>query len=78
MCRRAAVECTADLIADPRGALSEETRQRAAFEARLQARWGRGLDLADLVVWEAHETGSWVNDLLRPAAASCSTRRAIA
>ena len=50
MSRRAAVEITADLIADPREALGEEAWQRAAFEARLQARWGHGLDLAELVV----------------------------
>ena len=70
MCRRAAVEITADLFADPRGALSEEAGQQAAFEARLQATWGRGLDLADLVICQAYEAGSWVNDLLRPAAAA--------
>ena len=68
MCRRAAVERTADLIADPRRALCEEAGQIAGFEARLQARWGRGLDLADLVVWEAIATGRWLNDLLRPEA----------
>ena len=68
MCRRAAVGRTAGLIADPRGALCEEAGQMAGFEARLQARWGSGLDLADLVVWEVHAAGSWVNDLLRPAA----------
>ena len=69
MCRRAAAELTADLIADPRGALREEAGQLAAFEARLEARWGSALDLAELVVREAHEVGSWVNDLLRSAAA---------
>ena len=42
--RRAAEELTADAIADPRGALSDEAAQRAAFEARLEARWGRSLD----------------------------------
>ena len=68
MCRRAAVEETADLIADPRRALSEQAGQRAAFETRLDARWGRGLDLAELVVWEACEAGKWVDDLLRSAA----------
>ena len=68
MSSRAAVEITADLIADPRDALGEEAGQKAAFEARLQARWGHGLDLAELVVSQAHEAGRWVNDLLRPAA----------
>ena len=67
-CSRAAVEITADLIADPRGALGEKAGQGAAFQARLEARWGRGLDLADVAVWEAHAAGSWVLDLLRPAA----------
>ena len=65
---RAAEEIAADAIADPRVALSREAGQRAAFEARLEARWGRGLDLADVVVHYAFECGSWVNDLLRPAA----------
>ena len=68
MSRRAAVELTADLIADPRDALSEDTAQKAAFEARLQATWGHGLDLAELVVNQVHEAGSWVDGLLRPAA----------
>ena len=66
--RRAAEEFTADSIADPRDALSDEAAQRAAFEARLEARWGRSLDLADLVVHEAYEAGRWVNDLLGPTA----------
>lgn len=35
MSRRAAEEFTADAIADPRVALSEEATQRAAFEAGL-------------------------------------------
>ena len=47
MSRRAAEELTADMIADPRRVLSEQAGQRAAFEARLEARWGRGLDLAE-------------------------------
>ena len=46
--------------------LITEAGLRAAFEARLEARWGRGLDLAALVVHEAHESGRWVNDSLRP------------
>ena len=70
MCRRAAVEETAELIADPRRALIEEAGQWAAFEARLDARWGRGLDLAELVVREAYEAGRWVDDLLRSQAAA--------
>ena len=70
MSSRAAVELTANLIADPRDALSEDAAQKAAFEARLQATWGHGLDLAELVVNQAHAAGSWVNDLLRPAAAA--------
>ena len=68
MSHRAAQELTAAAIADPRGALSEESAQRAAFEARLEARWGRGLDLAELAIHEAFEAGRWVNDLLGPAA----------
>ena len=69
MHRRAAEELTADAIAQPRNLLSAEAGQRAAFEAPpLEARWGRGLDLADLVVHEAFESGRWANDLLRPAA----------
>ncbi len=68
MCSRAAEEFAAGLIADPRGVLSETAAQQAAFEARLEARWGRGLDLADLVVWDAFESGRWVNEILRPAA----------
>ena len=65
---RAAEEFAVGLMADPRGVLSETAGQQAAFEARLEARWGRGLDLADLVVWEAFESGRWVNQILRPAA----------
>ena len=68
MHRRAAEELTADAIAQPRRARSEEVAQQAAFEARLEARWGRGLDLADLVIHETYESGRWVNDLLGPAA----------
>ena len=58
------------MIVDPRGALGEEASQQAAFEARLHATWGNGLDLADLVVNEGFGAGSWVNDLLRPVAAT--------
>ena len=68
MRHRAAEEITAGVIADPRSALSELAGEQAGFEARLEARWGRGLDLADLVVWDAIESGSWVNELLQPAA----------
>ena len=67
---QAAEEIAAEAIADPRLVLSNEAGQRAAFEARLEARWGRGLDLADLVVHYAYESGKWVNDLLRPEAAA--------
>ena len=70
MSRRAAEELTADMIADPRRVLSEQAGQRAAFEARLEARWGRGLDLADLVIHEALESGMWVHGLVGPAAAA--------
>ena len=66
MFRRAAEESVASVIADPRSALSEQAGEQAGFEARLEARWGRGLDLADLVVWHAIESGTWVNGLLRP------------
>ena len=68
--RRAAEGITADMIADPRRVLSEEAGRRAAFEARLEARWGRSLDLADLVVHEAFESGMWVHGLAGPAAAA--------
>ena len=70
MHRRAAEEFVAGVIADPRSALSESAGQQAAFEAHLEARWGRGLDLADLVVLDAFESGRWVNELLRPAAST--------
>ena len=49
MHRRAAEELTSDAVAQPRRTLGEEAGLRAAFEARLEARWGHGLDLADLV-----------------------------
>lgn len=65
ICRRAADEITADAVARPRQAHAEYEGQMAAFESRLEARWGRGLDLADLVVDQAFEFGSWVNDRLR-------------
>ena len=68
--RRAAEEIAAGMIADPRLALAKEAGHRAAFEARLEARWGRGLDLADLFVQEAFEAGMWVRCLAGPAAAA--------
>ena len=75
MSRRAAEELTADVIADPRRVLSEQAGQRAAFEARLEARWGRGLDLADLVIHEALESGMWAHGLVGPAAAACQDHK---
>ena len=75
MHRRAAEELTADIIADPRRALSEQAGQRAAFEARLEARWGRGLDLADLAIHEALESGMWAHGLVGPAAAACQDHK---
>ncbi|MYB30353.1 MAG: hypothetical protein F4Y18_04880 [Cenarchaeum sp. SB0663_bin_5] len=73
--RRAAEELATALVVDPRRVLITETGLRAAFEARLEARWGRALDLADLMVHEAYESGKWVNDSLRPAAATGSTEK---
>ncbi len=75
MYRRAAEELTADMIADPRRVLIEQAAQRAAFEARLEARWGRSLDLADLVIHEALESGMWVHGLMGPAAAACQDHK---
>ena len=68
--RRAAEEIAAEMIADPRLLLAQEAGRRVAFEARLEARWGRGLDLADLTVHEAFESGMWVRRLAGPAAAA--------
>lgn len=73
--RRAAEEIVADMISDPRRVLSEEAGRRAAFEARLEARWGRGLDLVDLVVHEAFESGMWVRGLVGPVAAARQDER---
>ena len=70
MYRRAAEELAADAIAEPRRTHSDKAGQQAAFEARLEARWGRGLDLADLVVNEAFESGRWANDLMRSEASA--------
>ena len=75
MHRRAAEELTADAIAQPRRALGELAGQQAAFEARLEARWGRGLDLADLVVQEAFKSGWWANHLLGTATATRTTHK---
>ena len=70
MSLRAAEELAADAIAEPRRAHSESAAQQAAFEARLEAQWGRALDLAHLVVHEALESGKWANDLRGPTAAA--------
>ena len=72
---RAAEELAAAVVADPRRVLITEAELSAAFEARLGARWGRGLDLVDLVVHEAYESGRWVNDSLRPATATGPTEK---
>ena len=55
--------------------LGEQAGQRAAFEARLEARWGRGLDLADLVIHDALESGMWAHGLVGPAAAACQDHK---
>ncbi|MDE0516275.1 MAG: DUF5677 domain-containing protein [Acidimicrobiaceae bacterium] len=73
--RRAADELTAALVTDPRRVLITEAGLRAAFEARLEARWGRALDLADLMVHEAYASGKWVNESLRPAAVTGLTEK---
>ena len=70
MCRRAAGQYTADAVASPRRAHSGFAGQIAAFEARLEARWGDALDLADLVVDQAFGSGSWANELLGSLRAS--------
>ena len=75
MYRRAAEDLTADMIADPRRVLSAQAAQRAAFEARLEARWGPGLDVADLVIQEALESGMWAYSLAAPAAAACQNHK---
>ena len=75
MHRRAAEELTSDMIADPRRVLSAQAGQRAAFEARLEARWGRGLDLADLMIHEALESGMWAHGLAAPSAATNEDHR---
>lgn len=70
MYQRAAKEITAAAITDPQRALAEELGQRAAFEARLGARWGRALELYDLTLYQALEAGRWINRMHRPAAAA--------
>ena len=52
----------------PEAREAKKLHSEPRFEARLETRWGRALDLADLVVHEAYEAGRWVNDLLGPAA----------
>jgi hypothetical protein len=68
MCLRAAEEITGPIIENPRGALMEDLGRRAAFEARLGARWGRALDLFDLTVDQAAEDGIWINTHYRGGA----------
>ena len=75
MYRRAAEELTADATADPRRVLSAQAARRAAFEARLEARWGPGLDLADVATHEALESGMWAHSLVGPAAAACQDHK---
>ena len=70
MYQRAAEELTGPIIDNPGRALAEERGQRAAFEARLAARWGRSLDLFDLTVEQALEAGRWINTRWRPGAAA--------
>ncbi len=70
MCRRAAEEMIADAVARPRQANRKVAGEQAEFEARLEARWGRGLDLADLAVDQAFESGKWANDRLQAAAST--------
>ncbi len=70
MYQRAAEEITAPGIENPQRALMEELGQRAAFEARLGARWGRALDLSGLTVDQALEAGVWVNTHFRADAAA--------
>jgi len=70
MYERAAEEATTPLLENPSRALMQERGQLAGFEARLKARWGPGLDLFELTVVQARETGQWINAEYRPAAAS--------
>jgi Family of unknown function (DUF5677) len=70
MCQRAAEEITGPAIENPHRALMEEFGQRAAFEARLAARWGRALDLSDLTVDQALEDGRWINTQYHAGAAA--------
>lgn len=70
MVERAAVEIAAPELADPPRALTETRARAAGFEARLTARWGRGLDLADLMIEESLQAGIWLNTEWRPKAAA--------
>lgn len=70
MYQRAAEELTQPAIENPAHALAEERGQRAGFEARLAARWGRPLDLFELTVEQALDAGRWINTAWRPAAAA--------
>ena len=67
---RVAEQLAADAVAQTRSVLGAEAGQRAGFEARLEARWGRGLELFDLVVHEAFECGRRSADFLGPTAAT--------
>ena len=75
MYQRAAEELTRPVIENPGRALAEERGQRAGFEARLAARWGRPLDLFDLTVEQALEAGRWINTRWRPRAAACQDQK---
>jgi hypothetical protein len=68
MYQRAAEELTAAALERPTLALEHERSQRAGFEARLEARWGWGLDLFELTIEQAREAGQSVNAEHRPAA----------
>lgn len=69
MVERAALEMAAPELANPARALTEDRSRTAGFEARLAARWGRGLDLADLMIDESLQAGIWLNTRWRPTAA---------
>lgn len=75
MIERAAAELAAPEIADPARALTEDRSRTAAFEARLAARWGRGLDLADLMIEESLQAGIWLNTRWRPKAAASEDQK---
>lgn len=69
MYKKAAQEIATAALNDPHKSLADEKGQRAAFEARLVARWGRALDLIDLTISQALETGNWINAEYRSRAA---------